>query len=114
MIRCRLSNFQSQLFDSISNRGYKFRHQDSPIDRVMRSWMVGILYECSAIHKADPCDEKALPILHSMVELIIQESHEISDYRVFFLFVTNRLNVYVEYLVCGVIPTYGVGLDWNV
>ncbi len=111
MIRCRLPNLQSKLFESISC--YKFKRKDSPIDMVMRTWMVGTLYECSAIHIADPCDEKALPVLHSMIELMIQESCEINDYRVFFLFVMNRLNVYVEHLVCGIIPTHGVGLNWN-
>ncbi len=113
MIRSRLIGFQSQLLDSMSNHGYKFKRQYSPIDQVITAWMIGILYESSAISESDACHEKALPILITLIELMINESCEINDYRVYFLFITNRLNVYVQLLTCGVMPTHGVGLDWN-
>jgi hypothetical protein len=113
MIRSRLIGFQSQLLDSMSYHGYKFKRQYSPIDRVITAWMIGILYESSAISASDACHEKALPILITLIELMINESCEINDYRVYLLFIMNRLNVYVEHLACGVMPTHGVGLDWN-
>ena len=113
MIRSRLIGFQSQLLDSMSYHGYKFKRQYSPIDRVITAWMIGILYESSAISESDACHEKALPILITLIQLMINESCEINDYRVYLLFIMNRLNVYVEHLACGVMPTHGVGLDWN-
>ena len=114
MIRSRLTTLQSGLLDTVRSNGYKIIREHSPIDRVMHTWMLGILYECSAISESNPCDEKALPVLTALIELMLREACEINDYRVLFLFIMNRINVYVEYLVCGEIPTYGVGLDWDV
>ena len=114
MIRSRLTTLQLGLLNAVRRNGYKIKREHSPIDRVMHTWMLGILYECSAINESNPCDEKALPVLNALIELMLQEACKINDYRVFFPFIMNRINVYVEYLVCGVIPTYGVGLDWNV
>jgi hypothetical protein len=111
MIRSSMIGFQSQLLDSMSYRGYKFKRQYTPIDRVIHAWMLGILYESSAISESDACHEKALPILTTLIELMINESCEINDYRVYLLFLTHRLNVYVELLACGVMPTHGLGLD---
>jgi hypothetical protein len=111
MIRSRLPDLKSSLFRSVENRWhwYKIRRPRSPIECVMRIWMEGILHECGAVHESDG---QALPILRALIELILEESRGVEDYRVFFPFLETRINAYVVCLMSGVMPTAGVGLDW--
>jgi hypothetical protein len=113
MIRSRLPALQSRIFDEINSRraGYKIERPYAPIDRIMRVWMEDILYENKLIQTSDSRDCKALPTLCVLIELMLQEASTVRDYRAFFIFLMDRINVYVEHLVRGIIPSYGVGLD---
>lgn len=112
MIRSRIPFLQSMIFENICSRGngYRIGRPYSPIDRVIQVWMEGFLHESKAIKESDSVDSNALPILRNLIELILQESRNVDDYRVFFNLIVNRINVYIEHLMNGVVPTCGVTL----
>ena len=110
IIRSRLPSLQSRIVDEIGRRGtgYKIERHYSPIDHVMRVWMEDTLHETESIQMSDQHDSRALPVLCVLIELMLREARGVMDYRKFFPFLMDRINVYVEYLMRGIIPKYGV------
>ena len=104
MIRSRLPYLQSRILDEICRRGARYRIERpyAPIDRVMRVWMEDVLHENKLIQTSDLLDSRALPILYTVIESILREAHEVSDYRAFFICLMDKINVYVECLVRGI------------
>jgi hypothetical protein len=104
MIRCRLRDLQEMTVSSVCVRtGYRIR---SPpvIESVLSVWMQGVLFEAGSVKMDDPCDGESYPLLCVLISLMLQEARKVADYRELFVFLVQRINLYVEFLMRGVFP----------
>jgi hypothetical protein len=94
MIRSRLRRLGGLVvWDRYSSPlGFAIRRPHSPIDRVLRAWMEGVV--CAEEHEA------ALKVLLlALIDLLLHEARGESDYRTLFPFLVERINVHVERLL---------------
>jgi hypothetical protein len=82
---------------SVSNNimlSFNIRRPHSPIDRVLRVWM-----EAVVVNSIERVDADTLILLRMLIDLLIHEARNETDYRTIFLFITNRINVHVMRLL---------------
>ena len=96
MIRSRLRRLGGLVvWDRYHGRlGFTIRRPHSPIDRVIRAWMVGVVAE-----EGGDGDQETMVLLYPLIDLLLHEAREERDYRTFFPFVAQRINVHVARLM---------------
>ena len=97
VIRSRMQQLSQGVARSVSNNimlSFNIRRPHSPIDRVLRVWM-----EAVVVNSIERVDADTLILLRMLIDLLIHEARNETDYRTIFLFITNRINVHVMRLL---------------
>ena len=94
MIRSRLQALGIQvIWGRYHDRiGYSIRRPHSPIDTVLRVWMEGVVIGEVGIHEEQP-------LLRTLIDILLHESHVVNDYRQLFPFLSKRINAHVKRLL---------------
>jgi hypothetical protein len=83
-----------------SQLGFAIQRPHSPIDRVLRGWMEGVVV-MSGEGAEHP---QSLLLLRTLIELLLHEARGECDYRSLFPFIIKRINVHVARLMQEVDP----------
>lgn len=96
MIRSRLQMLGGRVVWSRyqSPVGYAIQRPHSPIDRVLRVWMEGVVRAGTDSH-----DEPTFLLLGMLIDLLLHEARDECDYRNLFPFIASRINVHVMRLL---------------
>ena len=73
--------------------GYSIQRPHSPIDRVLRVWMEGVV----TVYSED--DRGALVLLRALIDLLLHKARGECDYRTLFPFIERRINVHIARLL---------------
>ena len=98
MIRSRMQRLGEAIIHSIHNNatlGFAIRRPHSPIDRVLGVWMEMVVVN-SGVQREDG---DILVLLRMLIELLLHEAQNETDYRSIFPFIANRLNTHIERLL---------------
>ena len=98
MIRSRMRRLSELVINNIHSNtalGFAIRRPQSPIDRVLRVWMETVVVNSD---EQEGCDD-TLVLLRMLIELLLHEARNETDYRSIFIFISNRINTHITRLL---------------